>query len=98
MKRGHQGKTDTNQAAVVEALVAVGAYVQSLAAVGAGCPDLLVGFRRKTFLLEVKDGSKVPSERLLAPLQKRFFVNWRGGPLFKVESPAEALRVIGAVL
>ena len=37
-------KVDDNQAAIVEALRSLGASVESLAAVGKGVPDLLVGF------------------------------------------------------
>lgn len=38
-------RTDANQTAIVEALRKCGASVQSLAAVGKGVPDLLVGLR-----------------------------------------------------
>ena len=56
MTRHHSTpRTDGNQAEVVAALQAYGASVQSLAGVGKGCPDLLVGFRGVTYLLEVKD-------------------------------------------
>ena len=52
-------KVDANQAEIVQALRQIGAVVQSLAAVGNGCPDLLVGYRNRLFLLELKDGSHV---------------------------------------
>ena len=55
-------KIDANQTQVVIALRAAGATVQSLAAVGVGVPDLLVGFRGQTYLMEVKDGQKAPIE------------------------------------
>jgi hypothetical protein len=58
-----KAKVDTNQEVIVQALRAAGATVQSLAAVGHGVPDLLVGFRNQTVLLEVKDGAKRPSQR-----------------------------------
>lgn len=47
-------RTDANQADVVAALRTRGALVQSLAGVGAGVPDLLVGWRGALWLLEVK--------------------------------------------
>ena len=43
-------KIDSNHAEIVAALRGIGAYVMSLASVGGGCPDLLVGFRGHTFL------------------------------------------------
>lgn len=37
-------KIDRNQPEIVEALRKAGAFVQSLAGVADGCPDLLVGY------------------------------------------------------
>lgn len=62
-------RIDANQPDIVKALRKMGAFVQSLAAVGDGCPDLLVGFRGKTYLIEVKDGDKPPSKRALTPAE-----------------------------
>lgn len=56
------GRIDGNQAQIVRALRQVGATVLSLADMGDGCPDLLVGFRGFNILLEVKDGSASPSD------------------------------------
>ena len=58
-------KVDANQSEIVAALRKAGAHVQSLAAIGHGCPDLLVSHRNKWHLLEVKDSSKPPSARKL---------------------------------
>jgi hypothetical protein len=71
-------KVDDNQAEIVEALKAVGCSVQSLAAVGDGVPDLLVGLRGKNLLMEIKDGSKPPSRRRLTPDQLKFMSRWKG--------------------
>lgn len=71
-------KVDSNHPAVVDALRAFGCSVQSLAEIGNGCPDLLCGVNGHNFLLEVKDGSLVPSARLLTPDQKRWHTDWRG--------------------
>ena len=90
-------KIDANQTQVVIALRAAGATVQSLAAVGAGVPDLLVGFRGQTYLMEVKDGQKVPSKRLLTDDQINWHEQWCGGTLAVVEHPDAALRLIGAI-
>ena len=64
----NRSRTDDNQKAIVRALEAAGCEVQSLAGVGFGCPDLLVGtgdFDHPWKVLEVKDGSKPPSQRRL---------------------------------
>lgn len=44
-RRGHAGKVDFVQGPIVEALRAAGVFVQSLAGVGDGCPDLLCSVR-----------------------------------------------------
>ena len=71
-------KVDANQAEIVQALRQIGATVQSLAAVGNGCPDLLVGFRGKNWLLEIKDGNKPPSAQKLTPDQVEWHRVWAG--------------------
>lgn len=71
-------KTDDNQAEIVAALRKIGASVQPLHAVGQGCPDLLVGWRGITSLLEVKDGKKPPSARKLTPDQEKWHAAWMG--------------------
>ena len=93
-------KVDDNQAEIVAALRAVpGCTVTSLAAVGRGCPDLLVGFRSPTgdptnFLIEVKDAAKKPSARCLTPDQELWHLEWKGS-VHVAETVAQALKVIG---
>jgi hypothetical protein len=90
-------KVDANQTEIVAALRSLGATVQSLASVGHGCPDLLVGFRGQTLLMEVKDGKKPPSERKLNDDQLRWHGAWHGGPLAVVDNVDAALRMIGVL-
>lgn len=90
-------KIDANQEQVVLALRAVGASVQTLASVGKGVPDLLVGYQGKTLLLEVKDGRKPPSARKLTEDQLKWHGAWRGGPLAVVDGPDAALRMLGVM-
>jgi len=61
--------------------------------VGQGCPDLLVDFRRKTMLMEIKDGELPPSKRMLTDDERQFFTWWTG-PAYVVKSVAEALEVL----
>ena len=87
-------KIDANQVEIVKALRMAGATVQSLASVGKGVPDLLIGFANKTALIEVKDGAKVKSKQQLTPDQIDWHANWRGGTLATVDSIDAALRVL----
>ena len=90
-------KIDANHEAVVLALRSAGATVQSLAGVGKGTPYLLVGYKGQTMLMEVKDGFKAPSARLLTEDQLRWHGSWNGGALAVVDSPDAALRMIGVI-
>lgn len=92
-----KGKVDANQKEIVDALRSVGASVVSLANVGNGVPDLLVGFNGRTCLLEVKDGSKPPSHQNLTDAQLDFISNWRGSSIAIVNSVDGALRILGVM-
>jgi len=83
-------KVDANQGDIVEPLLAIGASVQSLARVGNGCPDLLVGWRGHNVVMEVK----MPGEKLNA-VQKPWHRDWKGRS-HVVRSFDEALAVLKA--
>ena len=71
-------KVDANQAHIVAALRAIGATVQSIAAVGKGAPDLLVGYGGQNYLLEIKDPAQPPSGRRLTDHERAWHSTWRG--------------------
>lgn len=77
-------RVDANQSDIVEFLREAGASVHSLAAIGGGTPDLVVGYKGMTFLMEVKDGSKPPSERKLTADQEKWLAAWKGGAVWLV--------------
>jgi hypothetical protein len=83
-------KVDDNHAEIVAILRCFGMSVQSLAATGKGCPDLLVGYRGRTHLVEVKDGSKSPSRRTLTPDQEAWQAAWRGSEVVLLDSALAA--------
>ena len=89
----HAARIDANQDQIVTALRAMGATVR-IVTQGNGLPDLLVGFRGVTILMEVKDGQKVPSARKLTPAEQKFFDEWRGGIVAIVNSVDEAIALL----
>jgi len=89
-------KIDANQNDIVAALRKAGATVRIISQ-GEGIPDLLVGFRGETALLEVKDGDKPPSARKLTTAEQKFFDEWTGGACVVVESVEDALEVLEAL-
>ncbi len=87
-------KIDDNQKAIVKALRSIpGCSVRSLAAVGQGMPDIIVGLRGVNYLFEIKDGAKIPSARKLTPLEQQFFDTW-GGQCAVVKNIDEAVELL----
>ena len=81
-------KVDSNQTRVVKALRDLGATVQHLHAVGKGCPDIVVGYKNRNYLLEIKDG-----EKKLTPDQVIWHYDWKG-QVAVVNSVQEAIDTI----
>lgn len=84
-------RIDANHAEIVDALRRVGCDVWSLAALGGGCPDLLVWTGTRYELLEIK----TPLGRL-TPDQADWLQLWRG-PVSIVRSVDDALAVTKGV-
>ena len=85
----YAARVDKNQSEIVRALRDAGAYVWVL-----GLPvDILVGYKGKTILVEVKDG---PKKRLTA-LQRDFFESWTGDTLCRVDGVEAALRILKVI-
>lgn len=90
-------RVDTAQSGIVQALEAAGCLVQSLARLGDGLPDLLVGTRGRWILLEVKSPDQPPNKRRLRPGQQTFHALAEALhlPCFVVMDPRQALTAIG---
>ena len=96
----YAARKDANEAAIVEALRAAGAYVWVI-----GLPvDLLIGFNATTglktnghtLLMEVKTltGKRNPKPARYTALQRDFMQEWRGGPVATVTDVESALRAL----
>ena len=80
---------DANHIEIVDKLRAIGATVVDLASVGGGVPDILVGWRGRTYLLEIKT-----TKGYIRATQEQFFRSWMGGRIAVVRSFDEALDVL----
>jgi Holliday junction resolvase len=89
----YANRIDANQNQIVDAMRKVGAVVRIISQ-GDGIPDLLVGYKGYTILMEVKDGDKVPSARKLTEAEQKFFDDWRGGMLVVINSVEEAIETL----
>lgn len=90
-------KIDANQPSVVKAFRRMGCTVECLHTQGKGFPDLLVGISGINALVEVKDGSLVPSERRLTADQEQWHEEWRGQKPHIVESENDAVKLVNYV-
>ena len=88
-------RTDRNQIDIVEALRSMGAMVQPLHQVGQGVPDLLVGMAGRLMLIEVKDGTRKPSEQTLTPDQEKWHAAWAGYPVYVITDVSEVYQFAG---
>jgi Holliday junction resolvase len=87
--KGYNAKRDANEPDIVAALEKIGCKVIRL-----NQPvDLLVGFKNRNFLIEVKDGEKVKSSQKKTKLQDKFFDEWPGQCAL-VTNTEEAIRII----
>lgn len=89
-------RIDANQTAITDALRKMGATVLHLHQLGAGCPDILAGYKGVNILVEIKDGNKPPSKRRLTPDEQAWHATWRGQVAI-VESVEDAVRLLNGV-
>lgn len=78
-------RIDGNQPELVKELKKIGAVVADTSRLGDGFPDLVVAYKGKNYLVEVKDPSQPPSKRRLTPKEKKFLGVWPA-PCFVVET------------
>lgn len=99
MKPAYLGfaRPDANQKRIADALRLIGAVVKDLSRVGGGTPDLLVGYKGLTVLLEVK---REPGKQggtsgaNLSKTQSRWHLLWCGGPCHLVRTVDEAIEIV----
>ena len=82
-------KVDVNQPAIVKALRAIGATVLHTHQLK-NCFDILVGYRGRTFLMEIKATEKDK----LTPGEAKFREDWRGSPYHVVYTEDQAIKII----
>lgn len=82
---------DKNQPEIVAVFRAMGCSVQHLHAVGAGCPDLLIGLNGTNILVEVKT-----AKGKLEATQEVWHRDWRG-QVCVVRTVAEAQALVERV-
>ena len=86
------GDRDARRAALIAAFEDAGATVVSLARVGGGCPDLLIGYQGQIALCETQGpGAPLSDERLA------WYGAWRGPAVTVLRSTEDVARVLEAL-
>ena len=86
----YKKRVDENQRTITHTFIALGASVLNLSTVGRGCPDLLIGYRGISCLVECKSSDKAT----FTEPQVKFMQEWRGGPVSRIDSVDAAIRLI----
>jgi Holliday junction resolvase len=73
-----RARKDSNHKEIVDALRDMGISVLDTSQLGNGAPDIVIGFRGKSILIEIKDGNKPPSQRKLTKDEGIFQSTWKG--------------------
>ena len=82
-------RADENQFEIIQKLRSIGVSVQMIHTVGFGCPDAILGWLGKNYLIEIKtDDGK------LDPYQKKWHDLWKG-QVAVIHSWEEAFNVLG---
>jgi hypothetical protein len=80
---------DGNHSAITDLLRRAGASVFDTASLGNGFPDIAVGYRGRTDLVEIKVGNKK-----LTPDEIDFGIDWRGRRVLIMRSVEDAINFL----
>lgn len=74
-----KGRVDSNQKVIVKSLRQIpGVSVAVTSMIGSGFPDLVIGYKGKNYLIELKDGDKPESAQKLTLDEIEFDAKWKG--------------------
>lgn len=87
-------KVDSNQAELVKQIRKIpGVSVLHIHVVGKGAPDVIIGYKGKNFLAEIKDPGKFKSQRKLTEDEEKFRNSWCG-QVQTVETFDDVIRIL----
>lgn len=75
-------RKDSNQQSIVNALKKIGASVVDASNIGGGFPDLIIGYHKKTYLIEIKNKDNWYGKRGGSTSQKTFRTDWKGDQIY----------------
>lgn len=94
MSRPRIPKRDANHGEIMRTFEQMGCTVLDVSSLPGAALDLLVGCCGIDQRIEVKDGSRIPSEQRLTDSETETFDTWRGRAPVVVSSVDDAMRVV----
>jgi hypothetical protein len=83
-------RVDLNHQEVVKALRSLGASVFDASRMGQGFPDLVVGYKQQTVLVEIKSSE----QKRFTNAQLKFMAEWKGSAVVRINDIDGAIRLI----
>lgn len=72
-------KTDLNHKEIIDKLRQIpNLSVFSTHTIGKGFPDIVIGYKDKNYLVEIKSKKNTIKENTLTPAEMKFFLDWKG--------------------
>lgn len=93
----HKRRVDANQGALNKLARAMGCSVWVTSDCGEGAPDAVWGIHGVNLMIEIKDGAKPPSRRLLTHSEIDFHAKWKG-QIAIVSTIEEAAALINSIV
>lgn len=88
-------RTDKNQKQIEKVLKQLGASVKSTSQLGNGFPDLIIGYKGKTYLVEIKGENSYG--KTLRESQIKFKNSWKGSPIIILRTTNDAIEFINNI-
>ena len=83
-------RVDLNHQEVVKTLRSLGASVFDASRMGQGFPDLVVGYKQQTVLVEIKSSE----QKRFTNAQLKFMAVWKGSAVVRINDIDGAIRLI----
>ena len=83
-------RVDLNHQEVVKTLRSLGASVFDASRMGQGFPDLVIGYKHQTVLVEIKSGES----KKFTVAQLKFMADWKGSAVVRINDVDGAIRLI----
>lgn len=86
-------RRDKNHKEIVNQLKKIGCSVIDTSQIGKGFFDIIVGYRKKTYLIEIKSDTAY-GRKGLSESQRIFAEEWKGGEILCINSIEDFIKLI----